>query len=289
MKCLLAFLLNFLCCLVEVHSQTEYPYVSFMGVDLPNHAYVNLTLVGNVITGTGNTVRCHTDLESCCTSSQGVHRGDWYFPNSSVLAGGGGGGDIYRSRGPQVVHLRRRNNATSPSGIYRCDIETIVMNGADVNTITGETVYVGLYPPSGGIHIYQFPKLSSSTDMSLIGDITTIPGGVSLSMNILTWISIGGPATTVTWTKDSVTITEGTETVLNSQVTAQYTHTLTVTSGGEYTCTVANGKPSTASSTITVQGIYNQKADQIKYHIKFIASLLLFKNNEYCMFNNKLI
>ena len=45
----------------------------------------------------------------------------------------------------------------------------------------------------------------------------------------LTCISTGGPATTVTWTRDSVTITEGTETVFDNPVTAQYTHTLTVT------------------------------------------------------------
>ena len=91
--------------------------------------------------------------------------------------------------------------------------------------------------------------------MSIIGDIT-LPVGVTLSdMNILTCISHGGPATTVTWTRNSVITTEGTKTVLNSQVTAQYTHTLTVTSAGEYTCTVANNKPSTASATITVPGI----------------------------------
>ena len=71
----------------------------------------------------------------------------------------------------------------------------------------------------------------------------------------LTCISTGGPATTVTWTRDSVIITEGTETVLNNAVTAQYTHTLTVTSGGLYTCTVANNKPSTDSAIITLQGI----------------------------------
>ena len=151
MKCLLAFLLNLLCFLVEVHSETEYPYVSFMGVNLPNHAYVDLTLVGVDSSDSGNTVKCHTDLGTCCTIYQGIHRGDWHFPNGSALANAGGGGDIYRTRGAQVVHLRRRNNATSPSGIYRCEIETVAVYGDDVNTITGETVYVGLYPPSGGI------------------------------------------------------------------------------------------------------------------------------------------
>ena len=73
---------------------------------------------------------------------------------------------------------------------------------------------------------------------------------------ILTCISTGGPPTTVTWTRDSVTVTEETETVLNDPVTAQYTHTLNVTGalGGVYTCTVANSKPSIASKHITLPG-----------------------------------
>ena len=72
----------------------------------------------------------------------------------------------------------------------------------------------------------------------------------------LTCISTGGPATTVTWTRDSTTVTEGTETVLNDPVTARYTHTLTVTgrSPGLYRCTVANNKPSGDFETFTVQG-----------------------------------
>ena len=65
----------------------------------------------------------------------------------------------------------------------------------------------------------------------------------------LTCISTGGPATTVTWTRDSTTVTEGTETVLNDPVTAQYTHTLTGRLPGLYTCTVANNKPSSDSAS----------------------------------------
>ena len=69
---------------------------------------------------------------------------------------------------------------------------------------------------------------------------------------ILICISTGGPATTVTWTRDSTTVTEGTETVLDDPVTAQYTHTLTVTGRlpGLYTCTVENNKPSCDSATL---------------------------------------
>ena len=72
----------------------------------------------------------------------------------------------------------------------------------------------------------------------------------------LTCISTGGPATTVTWTRDSTTVTQGTQTVLNDPVTAQYTHTLTVTGRleGHYNCTVANNKPSIDSASLNVTG-----------------------------------
>ena len=72
----------------------------------------------------------------------------------------------------------------------------------------------------------------------------------------LTCISTGGPATTVTWTRDSVTVTEGNVTVLDDPLTAQYTHTLTVTGtlGGDYTCTVANNIPSEDSTNIIMNG-----------------------------------
>ena len=71
----------------------------------------------------------------------------------------------------------------------------------------------------------------------------------------LTCISIGGPATTLTWTRDSQTVSGGV-TVFNNAVTAQYTHTLTVTGrlGGQYQCTVTNSKPSSVIAQLTVQG-----------------------------------
>ena len=71
----------------------------------------------------------------------------------------------------------------------------------------------------------------------------------------LTCTSTGGPATTVTWTRDSETVSGG-MTVLDDPVTAQYTHTLTVTGrlGGQYQCTVSNNRPSTDSASLVVKG-----------------------------------
>ena len=71
----------------------------------------------------------------------------------------------------------------------------------------------------------------------------------------VTCTSTGGPATSVTWTRDSETVSGGV-TVLDDPVTAQYTHTLTVTGrhGGEYLCNVSNNKPSEDTANFTVQG-----------------------------------
>ena len=142
-------LVSLLWCLLVavVHSQTV-PYVSFMGVNLPNHSYVDLTTVGEDISDPGNTVRCHTDLETCCLGSQGIHRGDWYFPDDSLVYTYSGN-DIYRRRDAQTTILLRRTDAIPPSGIYRCQIPTIAVND-DVDISLGEWVFVGLYPSSEG-------------------------------------------------------------------------------------------------------------------------------------------
>ena len=73
----------------------------------------------------------------------------------------------------------------------------------------------------------------------------------------LTCISTGGPATTVTWTRDSATAMGDEMTVLDDAETATYTHTLTVTgrTEGLYRCNVSNSKPSSAAAELNVAGI----------------------------------
>ena len=132
---------------MEVNSQTAL-YVSFMGQTLANHSYVDLSLVGDDGSGR-DSVQCYTDLSTCCTSGQGVHRGDWWFPYGTRLHFSMDGGNIFEARGDQRVDLRRRNSATSPVGIYRCDIPTIAVHD-DTDTSVRATVYVGLYNTSAG-------------------------------------------------------------------------------------------------------------------------------------------
>ena len=154
--------------LAHSHSQ-RVPYVSFRGQTLANHSYVDLSLVGNDGSGS-DSVLCHTDLSTCCSSIQGSHRGDWYFPDGTRLPLFYGGiwyfpggtrllfyAGIFESRGSQRVDLRRRNNANSPTGIYRCDIPTNAVHDDTDNSVRG-TVYVGLYTGSGGM-LLMCPKV----------------------------------------------------------------------------------------------------------------------------------
>ena len=100
-------LLLFLLSLVEVHCQT-FPYVSFMGQTLVNHSYVDLSIVGSDYSS--DSVVYHTDLSTCCSGSQGNHRGDWYFPNGTRLPFSG---DMYEVRGAQRVELHRTTEVSS--------------------------------------------------------------------------------------------------------------------------------------------------------------------------------
>ena len=89
----------------------------------------------------------------------------------------------------------------------------------------------------------------------------------------LTCISTGGPATNVTWTRDSEEV-QGGVTVLDDTVTAEYTHTLTVTGRlpGQYQCTVSNNKPSQDSASIRVKGQY-------EYNNQYVLGVLSTLNS----------
>ena len=141
-------LLLLLLFLVEVRSQT-FPYVSFnlTGPALANNSYVDLSTVGSAGDNSDSVV-CHTDLSSCCSGSQGFHRGNWSFPDWTVLPFAGPSVPIALGRAAQRAIIRR-TTATGPTGIYRCRIATIAVH-SDTDQSVGETVYVGLYPADGG-------------------------------------------------------------------------------------------------------------------------------------------
>ena len=76
----------------------------------------------------------------------------------------------------------------------------------------------------------------------------------------ITSVTTGGPATNVTWKRNSATITTNSSysmnTVIVNRTTAQYNHTLSVTGrlGGVYKCIVWNNRPSEAVMSLEILG-----------------------------------
>ena len=119
--------------------------------------------------------------------------------------------------------------------------------------------------------------ISDGVTLTVVSDLN----GAS-SQFTLTCISTGGPATTVTWTRDSQTAVGTKNTIFNSATaatTAEYTHTLTVTErlGGLYTCTVANTASSNSSDFI-IRGIYtiHYYTRRTRSHITMCSSVMIY-------------
>ena len=81
---------------------------------------------------------CLTDATQCCRGSDNPSGalGEWYFPDGTLVPDGTEPSrNIFRNRGPSAVRLNRRNNATSPTGVYRCEIP--VASGTTQNIFIG--------------------------------------------------------------------------------------------------------------------------------------------------------
>ena len=139
--CSLQFL-SLLLAIPAVVRPQAFPYISIGGETLPSHAFVELSDVGSTV---DVSLQCHTDLSTCCSGAQGIHRGDWYFPDGTRLSFPSVTEGVSMSRGARRVSLIRTNSVSDvESGIYRCEIPTTF------DPSTREVVYVGIYNTAGG-------------------------------------------------------------------------------------------------------------------------------------------
>ena len=85
---------------------------------LRGKTYLNNTIVlMSDIGETDNALLCMTDRTDCCSSPVG----EFYYPDNTAV-GFSSTNSLYRNRDTQVVRLNRKNNALSPTGVYRCEI-----------------------------------------------------------------------------------------------------------------------------------------------------------------------
>ena len=99
------------------------------GVTFANNSVINIQLVGEGVLGVPQTdsgaLECHTDDTTCCRAMDnpnGGGRGEWYFPDGTVVPPPGGGDGLYITRGHMVIRLNRGGRTLSTTGVYRCDI-----------------------------------------------------------------------------------------------------------------------------------------------------------------------
>ena len=211
-------------------------FLSLKGAVIPDRGYLDINDIGFT---DDTALLCVTNYLGIPTS------GNWFAPNTTRVNEMDVPG-VTRNRGFMVVRLKR-TVGTALEGIYWCS----VLDAASIP----QTVYVELNNTGrGNVWFLNVHLLAPS----IYSGHLTLSGGMTFTLHndnsfILTCISTGGPATTVTWTRDSTTVTQGTQTVLNDGVTAQYTHTLTDRTAGLYTCVIANNV-SNVSAKLPVQG-----------------------------------
>ena len=193
-----------------------------------------------------NALLCHTNHPSY--TSPPNPGGNWFSPNGTRITNIPG---FTRNRGPMVVRLIKKGSGTQEQGVFWCTVDD-----ADSNN---QTVYIGLYNSGKGMNN---SLVALKTYILFDTGIVSLPNGMTFFLNTseeftLTCISTGGPATTVSWTRDNVNITgEQNVTVLNNGTSAKYTHRLLVRERleGLYKCSVTNQVSTLVSKQLYVKG-----------------------------------
>ena len=95
-----------------------------------NNSVIDINLVGEGFGGIaitdGGALECHTDDTTCCRGidnpPNGTGRGEWYYPDGTVVPPPGCGTGLYRTRDHMVIRLNRPGIETESTGLYRCEI-----------------------------------------------------------------------------------------------------------------------------------------------------------------------
>ena len=232
------------CCLKNLSCPHTAVYLQFGGMNLPTNGFVSISQLGN-----------SPDTRLVCSTDQsGDGAAVWQSPDGTTLSSTSTEG-FFVSDGSDGVYLLR-GSGIPVEGIYTC-----IATDSSGNT---RMVFVGLYNMQGGtqaalvmnwflcVCVTGEVSIDGEVQFALDSDPTAEPPEFTL-----TCISIEGPATSVVWTRNNQPVTEGTKTQLNDQVTARYTHTLTVTGrlGGDYVCNVSNSISSTLSRELNIKGV----------------------------------
>ena len=230
----------------------------FDGGILANHSLVVRSQIGEDEDG----ITCTSENVDCCSSTDTSI--GWFSPSgTAVYEGADGAETLYVTRGVGFVRLNRITGGTS--ALYWCDIPDY--SGTIQRFYVG--LYIGTLLSGKGNNLCVISYISWILFSNfLTGTFTT----VTITFEIQTELTAdppqfalvcrteGGPASTITWERDGVTIQDdnnhSTSQIVVNAESAVYHNVLVVTErqGGVYRCTAMNSKTE-HSDTITVEGI----------------------------------
>jgi hypothetical protein len=118
--------------------------ISGQTVTYAENAEISIRDVGD--SDSGGSLLCKTDRTDCCGIGPGeTRRGEWFYPDGTMVGTSGTGDDFYRDRGASVVRLHRRNNAAQPTGRYCCEVGSVANANARI-CITLSKYYMLIIP-----------------------------------------------------------------------------------------------------------------------------------------------
>ena len=105
-------------------------FLSLRGTPIDGDGFVDVDDIGNN-DNANNGLLCLTNATNCCTNTQGITSGAWFFPNGTLLPtiANVGNTGFGRDRGQSVTRLYRRSSP-SERGRFRCNLleEDIYVN-----------------------------------------------------------------------------------------------------------------------------------------------------------------
>ena len=105
--------------------------------------YGNNSIVSLAEIGEGrDALLCITNETVCCKSTNVPSpMREWFFPNGTSIKIEGEKHNFYRNRDSSIVRFNRRNNAISPTGIFKCIIPISIQQ----SKIITSTIHIGIY------------------------------------------------------------------------------------------------------------------------------------------------
>ncbi|XP_064386185.1 CUB and sushi domain-containing protein 1-like isoform X2 [Halichondria panicea] len=229
-----------------------------------------ITAIGENATGGLPSLTCHTDLITCCRSSDNNGNGalgQWTFPDGSVILQNGAsataGQQFYIVRGePQVIRLARREttNPVTPTGSYCCTVPT---TGGDMTlcaNLVVSPVCLSLPTLTNGVISYSDESRSDDTVATHTCNTGyTLSGGTTRTCGSGVWS--GSPPTCQSDCPDLPSLTNGMivynagstdNRPLGSSAMHSCNSGYTLTGGSTRICVsggIWNGSPPTCQST----------------------------------------